>query len=613
MLIAYFAKFSGVCEGKGERMKSTKCVFLLTVIILCSQLYSVTTTEYDKAYHYLNARNEVYFAIYPNSPEELKPLIDDITIDRIDEGNNKVIAYANKKAFKKFLQYNLRYEVLLPPCFENVAPMSDYKDYLLSKRSGLKKTVTHGNWLAYPTYDAYVQMMAQFQTSFPNLAKEVVLGTTVQGRQVLALKVTKNVSASNGKPRFLQTATVHGDEVLNYINTLHMIDTLLDRYGLDTRLTRLLDNIEFWFVPLYNPDGTYRGGNATVQSAQRYNQNGVDLNRNYPCPCGQTGSHALYGLYTSREPENLAVFNLWQKYVFHLSTDQHGGTETVLWPYGAISRRPCDEAWYIWAATRFVDTVHKACNNNGYFTSCGGDGKGNIYSELYVCHGTSIDYSLFYNRGRPLPMETSLTKLVPASSIATYWDYQKEALIQFYELLLTGIQGTVKNSVTKAPILHAKSSEATHDFDSAWSYTDTAGFYLRFILQGTWNLTFSAPGYVSKTVTITVNNYGIKYPLDVELDPLTAVRNNGFSPIRISTIVPHGRGIKVNFGTAQTETVVGIYTMSGSVVRQLEDFSASSLLWDGTDGSGRVVRNGSYIIKVSTPAGMVSKNFVINR
>jgi hypothetical protein len=594
-------------------MKSTKCVFSLTVIMLCSQLYSFNTTEYDKAYQYLNTRNEVYFAFYPNTPEEKKLLVNELSIDQIDEGNNKVIAYANKSSFEKFLTYNLRYEVLLPPCFENVAPMSDYKDYLLSKRSGLRKTVTHGSWLAYPTYDAYVQIMTQFQTSFPNLAKLVVLGTSVQGRQVLALKVTNNVNVSNGKPRFLQSATVHGDEVLNYINSLHMIDTLLDRYGLDTRLTRLLDNIEFWFVPLYNPDGTYRGGNSTVQSAQRANANGVDLNRNYPCPCGQTGSHALYGLYTSREPENAAVFNLWQKYIFHLSTDQHGGTETVLWPYAAISRRPCDEAWYIWAATRFVDTVHKACNNNGYFTSCGGDGKGNIYSELYVCHGTSIDYSLFYNRGRPIPMETSITKLVPASSIGTYWNYQKEALIQFYELLLTGIQGTVKNSVTKAPILHAKINEAAHDFDSAFSYTDTAGFYLRFILLGNWNLTFSAPGYVSKTVSISVTNYGLKYPLDVELDPLTAVGGSSFSPMRISKIVPYGKGIRIDFGTAPTEAFVGIYSMNGSAVRQLEVSSVSSVLWDGTDGSGRLVRNGTYIIKATSAAGRVSKNFVISR
>ena len=594
-------------------MKSTGCVFSLTVIMLCSQLYSVTTTEYDKAYHYLNTRGELYFAIYPNSPADLKPLVNDLSIDRIEEGN-KVIAYATKRAFEKFLTFNIKYEVLLPPCFQNIAPMSDYKDFLKCKRNGLGKTATASyNWYAYPTYDAYIQIMAQFQTSFPNLAKEVVLGTSVQGRQVLALKVTNNVNASNGKPRFLQTSTVHGDEVLNYMNTLHMIDTLLLSHGSNTRLTRLLDNIEFWFVPLYNPDGTYRGGNSTVQSAQRYNQNGVDLNRNYPCPCGQTGNHALYGLYTSRQPENGAVFGLWQKYVFHLSTDLHSGTETVLWPYASMSRRPCDEAWYIWAAKRYVDTVHKACNNNGYFTSCGGDGMGNIYSELYECHGTSVDYSIFYNRGRPLPMETGMTKMLPASQLETYWNYNKESLVQFYELLLTGIQGTVKNSVTKAPIFHAKINEATHDFDSAYAYADSAGFYLRFILLGNWSLTFSAPGYASKTIAITVSNYGVKYPLDVELDPLTAVGNNVFSPMRISKIVPYSNGIRIDFGTAPAGARVGIYSMDGSLVRQLTASSVSSILWDGTDGSRRVVRNGCYVIKVTSAAGMVSKNFAISR
>jgi hypothetical protein len=539
-------------------MRRIATVFSLIAAVFCIQLYADATEEYLKASDYLNQRGEVYLAIYPDSPADLKPLVNDLWIDRIDEGN-KVIAYATRSAFEKFLSYDINYEVLIPPCFQNVAPMSDYADYLASRRSGLAKTAAaSANWYAYPTYDAYIAIMKQFQTSFPNLAKLDTLANcanTSQGRKVLALKVTNNVNgSSNGKPRFLQTSTVHGDEVLNYMNTLHMIDTLLLSYGVNTRLTNLLNYIEFWFVPLYNPDGTYYGGNSTVQSARRANINNVDLNRNYPCPCGQTGNHALYGLYSSREPENGGVFNLWQSRVFHLSTDLHSGTETVLWPYASMSRRPCDEAWYIWAARRYADTAHKAANNNGYMTSCGGDGIGNIYNELYECHGTSVDYNIFYLRGRNIPMETSITKLLAASSLQTYWNYNKESLVQFYELLLTGIQGTVKNSVTKAPIFHAKINEATHDFDSAYTYADSAGFYLRFILQGTWNLTFSAPGYLSKTVSITV-----------------------------------------------------------SLVRQITAASVSSMLWDGTDGGGRVVRNGCYVIKATNAAGNMSKSFVMNR
>jgi hypothetical protein len=268
----------------------------------------------------------------------------------------------------------------------------------------------------------------------------------------------------------------------------------------------------------------------------------------------------------------------------------------------------------MWAAKRYADTAHKAANNNGYMTSCGGDGIGNVFNELYECHGTSVDYNIFYLRGRNIPMETSITKLLPASSLVTYWNYNKESLVQFYELLLTGIQGTVKNSVTKAPIFHAKINEAAHDFDSAYTYADSAGFYLRFILQGSWNLTFSAPGYISKTIAITVSSYGVKYPLDVELDPIgTAVSDRVFLPVHISKIVPYGNGIRIDFGSAPASARVCIYSMDGSLVRQLTAASVSSILWDGTDGCGRFVRNGCYVIKATSAAGKMLKSFIMNR
>jgi murein tripeptide amidase MpaA len=45
-----------------------------------------------------------------------------------------------------------------------------------------------------------------------------------------------------------------------------------------------VNSAELWINPNANPDGTYYGGNSTVASARRYNNNGYDLNRNFPIP-----------------------------------------------------------------------------------------------------------------------------------------------------------------------------------------------------------------------------------------------------------------------------------------------------------------------------------------
>ena len=63
--------------------------------------------------------------------------------------------------------------------------------------------------------------------------------------------------------------------------------------GSDPQVTRLLDSTVVWINPLANPDGTYHGGNNSVNGAWRYNANSVDLNRNFADPAA--GNRGLPG------------------------------------------------------------------------------------------------------------------------------------------------------------------------------------------------------------------------------------------------------------------------------------------------------------------------------
>ena len=60
-------------------------------------------------------------------------------------------------------------------------------------------------WDFYPTYDAYVALMDQFETDFPAICETVNFGTLTSGRELLAVKISDNVSVRENEPQFLYT------------------------------------------------------------------------------------------------------------------------------------------------------------------------------------------------------------------------------------------------------------------------------------------------------------------------------------------------------------------------------------------------------------------------
>jgi len=177
-------------------------------------------------------RGEVYFKF--ENPGQ-KKLIDLSRIISIDELNNlnEVYAYANIKEFNGFLEFEIEFEILTPPSLLHQVKMKD--------NVNIKEV---NDWDYYPTYEAYVSMMYQFETDYPELCEVVNIGQTVEGRDILIAKISDNISQNEGEAQFLYAGTMHGDETAGYVLSLRLIDYLLSSYGSNIKVDKLVNGME---------------------------------------------------------------------------------------------------------------------------------------------------------------------------------------------------------------------------------------------------------------------------------------------------------------------------------------------------------------------------------
>ena len=120
--------------------------------------------------------------------------------------------------------------------------------------------------------------------------------------------------------------------------------------GVLLRKKNVMDNIDLYIGPNTNPDGTYHGGNNTVNGATRYNANGVDMNRNYPDP--HSGPHPDGNEY---QLETQWFMQLAQENHFVMGANYHGGSEVFNYPWDNTYTLHADDAWFIFTGREYAD------------------------------------------------------------------------------------------------------------------------------------------------------------------------------------------------------------------------------------------------------------------
>jgi hypothetical protein len=255
---------------------------------------------------------------------------------------------------------------------------------------------------SYRNYTEVREILLQTAADHPDIVALHDIGDSwektaaLADRDILALKISDNVGAEEDEPEFLLFALHHAREWPTHETALNIIENLTSGYGVDTRISWLIDNREIWIVPVVNPDGLDYA--LTVDDMWRKNRRdnldgtfGVDLNRNYNGsengdPLGEwggagtsdlTSSDVYCGVAPFSEPETQAIRDLARAHDFQVAYDFHTYDDSVMWPWGYTANLTPDDEY-------LVDIGQQIAALNGYAAAQSVD--------LYPTTGDSLDW-----------------------------------------------------------------------------------------------------------------------------------------------------------------------------------------------------------------------------
>jgi len=341
----------------------------------------------------------------------------------------------------------------------------------------------------YSDYREVTDALAAFAAAYPAITRLSSIGQSEMGRELWVLHISDNPDVEEDEPEFKYIATIHGDEPVGTEICLYLVDRLLSDYGTDARITGLVDDTSIWILPLMNPDGRMLG--------TRYNQDGYDLNRNFPEYAQDYVDTYFDGeaLSDAGRPAEVGHVMRWTaENSFVLSANFHTGSTVVNYPYdhepGVASGQDAptpDDALMEMLALRYA-SENSAMRESIYFA----DGISNG-SAWYSITGGMQDWNYRYAGCAEMTIELSDVKWPDDSTLPGFWSDNEEAMLAYMEGVHLGLRGQVTDRGTGLPVW----AQVRVSGNTQRVFTDPdVGDYHRMLLPGTYDVEAYAPGYV---------------------------------------------------------------------------------------------------------------------
>ncbi len=340
--------------------------------------------------------------------------------------------------------------------------------------------------MVLPSFNSYGQcqyldtlgianLQDSLSTNFPAICKKVILGQSVLGREIVALKFSDNVQIDENEPEILFTGCIHGSESNPEQMLMKFSRKFCLEYASDPQIKDLIDNREIWIIAVANPDGLAGG--------RRGNANGVDLNRNY----GYMWNAMDFGSFSHNyEPETKLINDFILSRNFNIMIDFHSGLQGIIYPwyYKTDNCPDYDEVRYL-AEQYDVVSGYQA----GEFAVTSG-------ADLYVTNGALVEFA--YGSLGIHAYGVELKDFFNGYSDCELVEINKPSIYMMLEKAGQGISGAITDATNGNPIQAKIHIQGKIPF-----YSSSAnGDYHHFLKSGTYSISVSANGYEPQTKTI---------------------------------------------------------------------------------------------------------------
>nr|XP_033799995.1 carboxypeptidase O [Geotrypetes seraphini] len=241
---------------------------------------------------------------------------------------------------EKLLQYSIPFQVLI----KDIQELIDNQNMKSHKRHS--RSLATYNYMVYHQMGEIYEWMTLIQKEYNNLVTKHYLGSTYELRKIFYLKIGE--PSDRPKKIIWMDCGIHAREWITPAYCQWFVKEILQNYNSDQSIKKILQNMDFYIVPVLNIDGyiyswttdrLWRKSRASYKNGTCY---GTDLNRNFNamwCSAGASNkcsNNTFCGTGPESEPETKAVVSLVKRQkadiLCYLTIHSYG--QMILQPYG---------------------------------------------------------------------------------------------------------------------------------------------------------------------------------------------------------------------------------------------------------------------------------------
>ncbi|XP_048385602.1 carboxypeptidase A6 isoform X1 [Stegostoma tigrinum] len=302
----------------------------------------------------------------------------------------------SERFFQSLLQTGIDFKIL-------VSDLQGLIEIQGVSRTRVRRSTPPYSYEVYHSLEEIQNWMHQMNQSHSQLLSLFSIGKSFEGRSLLVLQLGKR--SKHLKKAVWMDCGIHAREWIGPAFCQWFVKEALQTYHSDLSMRRLLKQLHFYIMPVFNVDGyhyswtTDRFWRKTRSNSTNFNCHGVDANRNWKVkwsgegaslhPCADT----YCGPVPESEPEVKAVARFLRKHKKQIQAyiSFHAYSQMLLYPYSykdaIIPNFKCVES----AAFNAVNALYSVYGIKYRH--------GPASSTLYVTSGSSMDWA--YKHGIP--------------------------------------------------------------------------------------------------------------------------------------------------------------------------------------------------------------------